>query len=350
MIVMPHRPAIERITRCYRAPVCREPLRSKNLPARLNPRRHPAKVQWLEGPARRNHKPKMFRRPSCLQAARSSRVPEIARPPEQSSALVEGQSWPQPRSGYVVLSNAFVFPRLLGYSEFPHIYMTELRPREVTFPVSVRRHDDRLHFAVEEGFTVAEAHRPASIAAFEQCDSCPLSVTPDFWFLAGDVAQPCGNSRPAQHEQCFSFHDCFGFNVCGGSSPSHSAPFRRRAMRFGFFGRPPSFPFSRELRAFAGVETLPMSAPTLISFPQCGQGCDRSAFSFSGFLVSMCPVPPQSGHSKAAVTSMMVTGTSPLPWHSSQTSDSTRATEQSRCSEPSVRRSAESPELIVLMA
>jgi hypothetical protein len=42
-------------------------------------------------------------------------------------------------------------------------------------------------------------------------------------------------------------------------------------MRLGFFGRPPSFPFSRELRAFAGVETLPMSAPTLISLPQCGQ-------------------------------------------------------------------------------
>jgi hypothetical protein len=40
---------------------------------------------------------------------------------------------------------------------------------------------------------------------------------------------------------------------------------------FCVFGRPPSFPFVRQLRAFAGVETLPMSAPTLISFPQCGQ-------------------------------------------------------------------------------
>jgi hypothetical protein len=42
-------------------------------------------------------------------------------------------------------------------------------------------------------------------------------------------------------------------------------------MRFGFFGRPPSFPFARELRAFAAVEMLPMSAPTLIFFPQLGQ-------------------------------------------------------------------------------
>lgn len=48
---------------------------------------------------------------------------------------------------------------LLGYSELPNIHMTELWPREVAFPVSVRRDDDRLHFAVEEGFTITEAHR-----------------------------------------------------------------------------------------------------------------------------------------------------------------------------------------------
>jgi hypothetical protein len=40
--------------------------------------------------------------------------------------------------------------------------------------------------------------------------------------------------------------------------------------RLGFFGLPPSLPFSLDDRALALDFTLPMSAPTLISFPQCG--------------------------------------------------------------------------------
>lgn len=41
-------------------------------------------------------------------------------------------------------------------------------------------------------------------------------------------------------------------------------------FRFLPFGHPPSFAFSRAAFAFFGVETLPMSAPTLISRLQCG--------------------------------------------------------------------------------
>lgn len=72
-------------------------------------------------------------------------------------------------------------------------------------------------------------------------------------------------------EQIRAVHVLRAHGFPPGAALSLILLFRRRAPRLGFLGRPPSFPLARAAFAFAAVETLPMSAPTLISFLQCGQ-------------------------------------------------------------------------------
>jgi hypothetical protein len=112
---------------------------------------------------------------------------------------------------------------------------------------------------------LGQIHEAFSFAVGAPVYRVPLGIDAHPRFFSAVVAHDhrqamCYFRVPRFHNPYFTFGPVAELDSLG-----------RRAMRFFFFGRPPSLPFARELRAFAGVETLPMSAPTLMSFPQYGQ-------------------------------------------------------------------------------